>query len=64
MNGYRLSGTDMTSWSGQRVQIVGVVIPSPSGSSTASGASGATLPEFRVTSVTPATGGSGGCPQQ
>jgi hypothetical protein len=61
MNGYRLSGTDMTSWSGQRVQIVGVVVPAAAGSPTATGA---TLPEFRVTSVTPASGASGGCPQR
>jgi hypothetical protein len=65
MHGYRLSGTDMTSWSGQRVQIVGSVIPaateSAAGSASASGTTGSTLPEFRVTSVTPVTGG---CPQQ
>jgi hypothetical protein len=64
MSGYRLSGTDMASWSGQRVQIVGVVVPAATGSPTASSATGATLPEFRVTSVTPVSGASGGCPQQ
>jgi hypothetical protein len=63
MNGYRLSGTDMSSWSGQRVQIVGVVVPGATPSATASAtpsatgsATGTTLPEFRVQSVTPITG--------
>ena len=62
MSGYRLSGTDMSSWSGQRVQIVGVVVPATTGSTAnacaaGTGATGATLPEFRVQSVTPVTGG-------
>ena len=56
-NGYRLSGTDMTSWSGQRVQIVGTVIPQTSGATSSSTTTGSTLPEFRVQSVTPVTGG-------
>ena len=62
LNGYRLSGTDMTSWSGQRVQIVGTVAPSANGTSTTSRptASGSTMPEFRVQSVTPVTGS---CPR-
>jgi hypothetical protein len=54
---YRLSGTDMSGWAGQRVQIVGTVIP-PS----ASAVPGTTpVPEFRVQSVQPVTGP---CPQQ
>lgn len=62
LSGYRLSGTDMTSWSGQRVQIVGVVIPGATKSTgSAAGGTGTTLPEFRVQSVTPVTGG---CPRQ
>jgi len=65
MNGYRLSGTDMSSWSGQRVQIVGVVIPPTNGPNampgvSGTGATGQTLPEFRVQSVQPITGS---CPQ-
>ncbi len=56
----------MSSWSGQRVQIVGVVVPATTGSTanagaTGTGATGATLPEFRVQSVTPVTGS---CPQR
>jgi hypothetical protein len=58
MNGYRLSGTDMSAWSGQRVQIVGVVVPAAPNA----GAAGATaMPEFRVQSVQPT---SGPCPRQ
>ncbi|HZR22807.1 MAG TPA: hypothetical protein VFA59_04410 [Vicinamibacterales bacterium] len=61
MNGYRLSGNDMTSWSGQRVQIVGVVVPAATGTNASAtagsaGATGQTLPEFRVQSVQPVTG--------
>jgi pilus assembly protein FimV len=59
LNGYRLSGTDMSSWAGQRVQIAGTVIP-PTGAATAT--PGATpMPEFRVQSVQPVAGP---CPQQ
>jgi hypothetical protein len=53
----------MTSWSGQRVQVVGVVVPPSTGanaSSSATGSTGSALPEFRVQSVTPVTGG---CPK-
>jgi hypothetical protein len=52
----------MNSWAGQRVQVVGVVVPAtPSApSATApvgtSGALGKPMPEFRVQSVQPATG--------
>jgi hypothetical protein len=60
INGYRLSGTDMASWAGQRVQIVGTVIPTTPGAST--GAAGSTpMPEFRVQSVQPVAGP---CPQR
>ena len=64
ISGYRLSGTDMASWIGKRVQIVGSVVPAaasaipPAG---APGASGLSFPEFRVVSVQPATGD---CPQK
>jgi hypothetical protein len=59
MNGYRLSGTDMSSWSGQRVQVVGTVAPS---TTAGSGTPGVTpMPEFRVQSVQPIAGP---CPQQ
>jgi hypothetical protein len=72
ISGYRLSGTDMTSWIGRRVQIVGTVVPAPARSSTPGAtAAGATtgsplsgaiaMPEFRVVSVQPVTGS---CPEQ
>jgi hypothetical protein len=66
MNGYRLSGNDMSSWSGKRVQIVGVVVPPTTGASAtnavgSAGTTGQTLPEFRVQSVQPITGN---CPQR
>jgi len=55
-SGYRLSGTDMTSWAGQRVQVVGTFSPSaamPAGSTAVgqSGAPSAPPLEFRVQSV-------------
>ena len=62
MNGYRLSGADMSSWSGQRVQIVGTVVP---GRTTAAAAAptnatnagvAAPMSEFRVQSVQPVDG--------
>ena len=61
LSGYRLSGTDMTSWIGRRVQIVGSVVPAAAAASptAAPGASG--FPEFRVMSVQPTTGD---CPQR
>ena len=54
-NGYRLSGSDLSQWSGKRVEIVGTMVPAASASRTTSGPSN--LPEFRVQSVRP-TGGS------
>ena len=59
---YRLSGLGMSSWSGQRVQVVGVVVPSTTAGSSATtpvgttGTMGKPMPEFRVQSVQPATG--------
>jgi len=64
LSGYRLSGTDMTSWIGRRVQIVGSVVPAAPGASptAAAGATSASaFPEFRVISVQPTTGD---CPQR
>jgi hypothetical protein len=65
MNGYRLTGTNMGSWAGQRVQIVGVIIPAATGPSGSTGANGTPgtgqmLTEFRVQSVQPIDGT---CPQ-
>jgi hypothetical protein len=62
--GYRLSGTDMTAWIGRRVQIVGILVSSPTGSSAKpTGTTGGRekneplpMPEFRVMSVQPITG--------
>jgi hypothetical protein len=54
--GYRLSGLNLGSFSGQRVQVVGVVVPStpPAGGAVGtSGTTGQPLPEFRVQSVQP-----------
>jgi hypothetical protein len=48
VDGYRLSGVDMTSWIGRRVQLIGKLIPA------------GPTPEFRVTSVEPV---SGPCPR-
>jgi len=63
VGGYRLSGTDMTAWIGRRVQIVGMLVSSPTGSSAkATGTTGRNkneplpMPEFRVMSVQPITG--------
>jgi hypothetical protein len=63
--GYRLAGTDMQPFVGQRVQLTGTLTPTqPStASATGSGTSAtgaATTPEFRVVSVRPL----GSCPQQ
>lgn len=66
-DGYRLSGTDMSSWAGRRVQIVGVVVPATTGPAAKSGVGGSgsttgqTLPEFRVQTVQPITGS---CPEK
>jgi hypothetical protein len=63
ISGYRLSGTDMSSWLGRRVQIVGTVVPAASDASTVTpgaariGPDGSpVMPEFRVVSVQPITG--------
>jgi hypothetical protein len=67
MNGYRLSGADMSSWTGRRVQIVGTVVPPASSTAgvaastgTSGAASAAPMPEFRVQSIQPTNGP---CPQ-
>ena len=65
LGGYRLSGADMSSWSGQRVQVIGTFAPSAptAAGTTAVGQSGTpTAPqmEFRVQSVQPM---SGPCPK-
>jgi hypothetical protein len=61
-SGYRLSGADMTSWVGQRVQIVGSVVPATAGAGApTAGAANPGLQEFRVLSVQPMTGD---CPRQ
>jgi hypothetical protein len=65
LGGYRLSGVDMTSWAGQRVQVMGTFSPSAAtaAGTTATGASGAPAApplEFRVQSVQPM---SGPCPK-
>jgi len=62
IGGYRLSGADMTSWIGRRVQITGLVIASPSAARAAASADASELAapadmrEFRVLSVQPVTG--------
>jgi len=62
IGGYRLSGADMTSWIGRRVQITGLVVASASTAraATSAGASELAAPadmrEFRVLSVQPVTG--------
>ena len=60
MNGYRLSGSDMTAWSGQRVEIVGTLVPGNPSASAGVGTA-ASVPEFRVQTVRPVTGD---CPKQ
>jgi hypothetical protein len=66
ISGYRLSGTDMTSWLGRRVQIAGTVVPAAGDASTLTpgaariGPDGSpVMPEFRVVSVQPITGSCG-----
>jgi hypothetical protein len=58
--GYRLSGVNMTSWIGRRVQITGVVVPSTATGETAAAEETEEgelpMPEFRVVSVQPVTG--------
>jgi hypothetical protein len=60
--GYRLTGTDMSAWSGRRVQIIGTVAPATPGAATTTtgGNNAPRLQEFRVQKVAPATGA---CPQ-
>lgn len=59
--GYRLSGDDMSSWAGRRVQIAGVVRPAPKGSNASAASSPSPeLPEFRVETVQAVAGD---CPQ-
>jgi hypothetical protein len=65
VGGYRLSGTDMTQWAGQRVQVVGTFSPAAAtaAGTTPTGGSGAPAApplEFRVQSVQPT---SGPCPK-
>jgi hypothetical protein len=53
--GYRLSGADLSPFSGQRVQVVGTFAPT-SATTTGAGATGSAvsaMPEFRVVSVRP-----------
>ena len=59
VSGYRLSGSDMAAWTGQRVEIVGSVVGANAGVASGAGAT-TTTAEFRVQSVR-AIGGS--CPQ-
>jgi pilus assembly protein FimV len=63
VSGYRLSGSDMSSWLGRRVQIVGSIVPAAPGAAPTAAAGGAqaTFPEFRVVSAQPMTGD---CPQK
>jgi len=64
ISGYRLTGTDMSSWVGRRVQIAGSVVPaapSAAASSATPGGPTVSLPEFRVVSVQSVTGD---CPQR
>lgn len=63
VGGYRLSGTDMSAWIGRRVQIVGMLVSSPTGSRAKPTATAGRdkneplpMPEFRVMSVQPITG--------
>ena len=65
LGGYRLSGTDMKPWVGQRVQVTGTFSPSPAtaAGTVAIGRSGAPAApplEFKVQTVQPA---SGPCPK-
>jgi len=63
--GYLLSGASMSPFSGQRVQVVGVIVPTPPSSASTpvgtTGTTGAPMQEFRVQSVQPI---SGDCPQR
>jgi len=68
MSGYRLSGASVSSFSGQRVQVVGVIVPPATTGTTGTtgavgttGTAGPSMQEFRVQSVQPI---SGDCPRQ
>jgi len=50
ISGYRLSGSDMQPWTGQRVEIVGSVVTKNAGVASGAGVSPA-MPELRVQSV-------------
>lgn len=56
--GYRLMGSDMTSWVGRRVQVIGTMVPQEPEALSAPGTS--YYQEFDVQSVVPLTGV---CPQ-
>ena len=61
VDGYRLSGVDMTTWIGRRVQIMGTVSPPAAltqavAVETSERVALAAMPEFRVMSVQPVTG--------
>jgi hypothetical protein len=60
ISGYRLSGSDMKPWTGQRVEIVGSMVTRDAGVASGAGVS-PPMPEFRVQSVRPV---GGPCPQQ
>jgi hypothetical protein len=60
ISGYRLSGSDMQPWTGQRVEIVGAVVTKNAGVASGAGVSPA-MPEFRVQSIRPV---GGPCPQE
>ena len=57
--GYRLTGSDMSSWVGRRVQVTGNVVP-PDPEAVEVFPEIASFPQFDVHSVVPLTGG---CPQ-
>jgi len=65
--GYRMIGSDMSAFLGQRVTVTGTLVPptAPAGASgSATGATGGAsilMPEFHVVSVQPATGQ---CPER
>jgi hypothetical protein len=61
--GYRLTGSDMSSWVGRRVRVVGTMdlVPPPIIPGTVDPANPGTFPEFSVQSVLPLTGA---CPQR
>jgi len=57
MDGYRLSGVDMTTWIGRRVQIVGTVEPAKEAVALdAAKPAAPAMPTLRVMSVQPVTG--------